>query len=120
MTKDKDIGFVGEDLVLEGTVHSENKLVINGTVKGAVSGDDEILIGKSGKVHGKIFGGMVVVAGYVEGDLSIQGHLEIASTGNIEGEIQVPAGKLVIREGARITGQCVLTLPNQSFPPNKF
>ena len=84
-----------------------------------VSGDDEILIGKSGKVHGKIIGGIVLVAGYVEGDLSIQGHLEIASTGNVEGEIQVPAGKLVIHEGAKITGQCVLTLTNQSFPPKK-
>ena len=36
---EKDVGFIGEDLILEGTVHSRNKLVIHGTIKGEISGD---------------------------------------------------------------------------------
>ena len=58
-----------------------------------------------------------MVAGYVEGDMSIQDQLEITATGNVKGEIQVPAGRLVIREGARITGQCIITPTPKSFPP---
>lgn len=106
---EKDVGFIGEDLVLEGTVHSRNKLVIHGTIKGVISGEDEITIGKSGNVHGSISGGLVTVAGKVEGDMNIQDHLEISPTGNIEGEIRVPPGKLVIHEGAEISGQCFIT-----------
>jgi len=60
---EKDVGFIGEDLILEGTVHSRNKLVIHGTIKGEISGDDEITIGKSGKVVGSISGGLVTVFG---------------------------------------------------------
>ena len=66
---EKDVGFIGEDLILEGTVHSRNKLVIHGTIKGEISGDDEITIGKSGKVVGSISGGLVTVAGNVDGDV---------------------------------------------------
>ena len=103
---EKDVGFIGEDLILEGTVHSRNKLVIHGTIKGEISGDDEITIGKSGKVVGSISGGLVTVAGNVDGDVNIEDHLEIAPTGNVQGEIHVPAGKLIIHEGAEISGQC--------------
>ena len=114
-SKKNEIGIVGEDLILDGTIHSEDKMIINGTVKGAVTGNEEITVGKSGRVHGKIAGGMVMVAGYVEGDMSIQDQLEITATGNVKGEIQVPAGRLVIREGARITGQCTITPTPKSF-----
>ena len=105
---EKDVGFIGEDLILEGTVHSRNKLVIHGTIKGEISGDDEITIGKSGKVVGSISGGLVTVAGNVDGDVNIEDHLEIAPTGNVQGEIHVPAGKLIINEAVSYTH---LTLP---------
>ena len=117
---EKDVGFIGEDLILEGTVHSRNKLVIHGTIKGEISGDEEITIGKSGKVVGSISGGLVTVAGNVDGDVNIEDHLEIAPTGNVQGEIHVPAGKLIIHEGAEISGQChILPSEKKDFSPKK-
>ena len=116
---EKDVGFIGEDLILEGTVHSHNKLVIHGTIKGEISGDDEITIGKSGKVVGSISGGLVTVAGNVDGDVNIEDHLEIAPTGNVHGEIHVPAGKLIIHEGAEISGQCFIAPPEKKDIPSK-
>ena len=116
---EKDVGFIGEDLILEGTVHSRNKLVIHGTIKGEISGEDEITVGKSGKVQGSISGGLVTVAGKVEGDVNIKDHLEIAPTGNVEGEIRVPPGKLIIHEGAEISGQCFVSSSDQKINPSK-
>ncbi len=110
-SRDKDIDFVGDDLVLEGTIHSHTKLVINGTIKGMINGEKEILIGENGQVFGKIEGKSVIVAGQVEGDMTIHDHLEISATGRVEGEINVPPGKMVIREGAKVIGQCMTSKP---------
>ena len=39
----KGLGFLGEDLFVEGTIHAEKKMVVGGTVSGSVSGDQEIV-----------------------------------------------------------------------------
>ena len=50
----------------------------------------------------------------------LQDHLEIAPTGNVQGEIHVPAGKLIIHEGAEISGQChILPSAKKDIPPKK-
>ena len=49
---------------------------------------------------GSISGGLVTASKEMDGDVNIEDHLEIAPTGNVQGEIHVPAGKLIIHEGA--------------------
>ena len=68
---------------------------------------------------GSISGGLVTVAGNVDGDVNIEDHLEIAPTGNVHGEIHVPAGKLIIHEGAEISGQCFIAPPEKKDIPSK-
>ena len=60
----------------------------------------------------------MTVAGNVDGDVNIEDHLEIAPTGIVQGEIHVPTGKLIIHEGAEISGQChILSSEKKDIPP---
>ena len=102
----KGLGFIGEDLFIEGTVHAQKKMVGSGTVNGSVSGDQEIVVTESGNVIGRIEANIILVAGKVAGDLLAHKRLEVNATATIQGEVQVPSGQLLIKEGAQLEAQC--------------
>ena len=104
----KGLGFLGEDLYVEGTIHSQKKMVVSGTVDGSVFCDQEIVVSETGQVKGKIEGNIVLVAGKINGDLLVHERLEVNVTANIQGEVQVPSGKLLIQEGAKLDAQCII------------
>ena len=103
----KDLGYLGEDLIIQSTVHYEKKIVISCTVEGSLHGDQEIIVSETGNVSGKIEGNVVVVAGKVNGDMLVHERLEVNSTANLLGEVHVPSGQLLIQEGAYLEGQCI-------------
>ena len=101
------LGYLGEDLIIQGTVHSEKKIIVSCTVEGSLYGDQEIIISDKGNINGKIEGKVVVVAGKINGDMLVHERLEVNSTANLNGEVHVPSGQLLIQEGAYIEGQCI-------------
>ena len=103
----KGLGYLGEDLLIQGTVFSEKKIVVSCTVEGSLHGDQEIIVSETGNVSGKIEGNVVVVAGKVNGDMLVHERLEVNSTANLLGEVHVPSGQLLIQEGAYLEGQCI-------------
>jgi len=104
----KGLGILGEDLYVEGTIHSQKKIVVSGTVDGSVFCDQEIVVSETGQVKGKIEGNIVLVAGKINADLLVHERLEVNVTANIQGEVQVPSGKLLIQEGAKLDAQCII------------
>ena len=100
------LGYLGEDLLIQGTVHTEKKIVVSCTLEGSIHGDQEIIVSEKGKVNGKIEGNVVVVAGKINGDMLVHERLEVNSTANLHGEVHVPSGQLLIQEGAYMEGQC--------------
>jgi len=101
------IGYLGEDLLIQGTVHSEKKIVVSCTLEGSLHGDQEIIVSEKGNVNGKIEGSVVVVAGKINGDMLVHERLEVNSSANLHGEVHVPSGQLLIHEGAYMEGQCI-------------
>ena len=99
--------YLGEDLLIQGTVHTEKKIVVSCTVEGSLHGDQEIIVSETGNVNGKIEGNVVVVAGKINGDMLVHERLEVNSTANLHGEVHVPSGQLLIQEGAYMEGQCI-------------
>ena len=110
----KGLGYLGEDLLIQGTVHSENKIVVSCTVEGSLHGDQEIIVSETGNVSGKIEGNVVVVAGKVNGDMLVHERLEVNSSANLHGEVHVPSGQLLIQEGAYMEGQCITSKNKQT------
>jgi len=101
----KGLGFLGEDLFVEGTIHAKKKMVVSGNVNGSISGDQEIVIAVTGNINGKLEGNTVLVAGKVSGDLVAHKRLEVFSSANIKGEVQVPSGQFLIQEGAQLEAE---------------
>lgn len=101
----KGLGFLGEDLFVEGTIHAKKKMVVSGTINGSISGDQEIVIAVTGNVNGKLEANTILVAGKVSGDLLAHKRLEVIATATIKGEVQVPSGQLLIQEGAQLEAE---------------
>ena len=108
------LGYLGEDLLIQGTIHSEKKIVVSCTVEGSLHGDQEIIVSEKGNVNGKIEGNVVVVAGKINGDMLVHERLEVNSTANLHGEVHVPSGQLLIQEGAYMEGQCITSKNKQT------
>ena len=108
------LGYLGEDLLVQGTVHSEKKIVVNCTVDGSLHGDQEIIVSEKGNVNGKIEANVVVVAGKINGDMLVHERLEVNSTANLHGEVHVPSGQLLNQEGANMEGQCITSKNKQT------
>ena len=104
----KGLGFLGEDLYVEGIIHSQEKMVVSGTVDGNVFCDKEIVVSETGHVKGKIEGKIILVAGKINGDVLAHERLEVNAAANIQGEVQVPSGKLLIQEGSKLDAQCTI------------
>ena len=101
------LGYLGEDLLIQGTVHTQKKIVVSCTLEGSIHGDQEIIVSETGNVNGEIEGNVVVVAGKINGNMLVHERLEVNSTANLHGEVHVPSGQLLIQEGAYIEGQCI-------------
>ena len=108
------LGYLGEDLLIQGTVHTEKKIVVSCTLEGSLHGDQEIIVSETGNVNGKIEGNVVVVAGKINGDMLVHERLEVNSTANLNGEVHVPSGQLLIQEGANMEGQCIASKVNHT------
>ena len=108
------LGYLGEDLLIQGTVHSKKKMVVSCTVEGSLHGDQEIIVSEKGNVNGKIEGNVVVVAGKINGDMLVHERLEVNSTANLHGEVNVPSRQLLIQEGAYMEGHCVTAKNKQT------
>ena len=108
------LGYLGEDLLIQGTVYTEKKIVVSCTLEGSIHGDQEIIVSKTGNVNGKIEGNVVVVAGNINGDMLVHERLEVNSTANLHGEVHVPSGQLLIQEGAYMEGQCITSKNKQT------
>ena len=108
------LGYLGEDLLIQGTVHTEKKIVVSCTLEGSIHGDQEIIVSETGNVNGKIEGNVVVVAGKINGDMLVHERLEVNATANLHGEVHVPSGQLLIQEGAYMEGQCITSKNKQT------
>ena len=108
------LGYLGEDLLIQGTVHTEKKIVVSCTLEGSIHGDQEIIISETGYVNGKIEGNVVIVAGKINGDMLVHERLEVNSTANLHGEVNVPSRHLLIQVGAYMEGQCITSKNKQT------
>ena len=102
----RGLGFIDKDLYIEGSIHSQKKMVVSGTVSGSISGNQEIVVSETGHVRGRVEGNKILVAGKVDGDLFAHKRLEVISTATIQGEMKAPPGQMQIQEGANLDAKC--------------
>ncbi|PZM64108.1 bactofilin family protein [Paenibacillus dendritiformis] len=94
--------FIGHGTDMNGTVHSESNVRIDGKFTGELSSSGTITVGERGEAHSTLTGRHVVVAGIVVGDIKTTGKLLITSSGQVLGHCE--SGLLVVEEGGILNG----------------
>ena len=110
------VSVIGTDLTILGdkiTIISQNKLQVDGQVRGDVHGK-EILVSKGGSVTGKVWAERIDVRGTVEGSI-VAVAIALHDSARVTGDIMHQ--KLSISEGAEFDGRVQLIKdPSQLMP----
>ena len=100
---------LGPDLILEGSIHGDGELMIDGAIKGDVH-VAHLIIGENAHVEGTVRCGAVEVRGRVIGNIEAQ-TVKLHETAFVEGDIT--HGQLSIDVGAYFQGRCQQFRPEQ-------
>ena len=100
--------LIGEDSVVEGIVKFSGGLHIVGKVMGGVisEADDSLLIiSESGHVSGDVVVKHVIVNGQIDGEIHVNGKVELFDKARINGDIHYKVLELPV--GAEVNGQLI-------------
>lgn len=108
---------VGENVRVTGKLHTTGNIQINGAVKGELSSDGIIIIGKTATIEGPITASDVKVEGSVNGNITVKNELELDSEARVYGDINVKT--LSVKAGAIFIGKSVMGEEKRSTPAEK-
>ena len=101
---------IGRSITIRGEVSGDEDLLIQGRVDGSVTlPQQSVIVGKEGRVKAGITGRIVTVEGEVEGDLTAQEQVVLRSTARVRGDITAP--RLVLEDGANFRGLVDMETP---------
>lgn len=106
---------IGAGTVFVGEIHVKGTLRIDGRTEGKIECSGDVVIGEGGVAETVVQVRNLKVAGFLKGNVTASGTLEITDTGKLIGDVEV--GKLVIIDGAIFQGQC--TMKVESTTPEK-
>ena len=78
---------IGKGTIIEGNVHAEGDLLIEGLVKGDVTTRTKLVVGSNAVIEGNILAQHAEIAGRVQGTVKALGLLIINSSGTILGDV---------------------------------
>ena len=101
---------VSAECYFQGTLSVQGSLRVDGTLEGSVDNARHVIVGTDGKIIGDVSAQVVVCGGIIEGNICAD-MLEILAQASIKGDIR--AKKMIVEEGGRINGQCVIGEPTE-------
>lgn len=101
-SKANNISIIDSDLRVDGTIASKGKLIIKGTVRGTIDGE-EVVIAREGSVYSDAKVATMTVGGRFEGEVEVADELVILATGNCAGK--VVCGDLIVESGGILNAE---------------
>lgn len=83
----KEFSIIDEGFTVDGTFTGKGRLVVKGTVKGTLSGEN-IVIAKEGAVYAEVRAVVMTIGGLFEGQINVEKELTLLSTGKCSGKIE--------------------------------
>ncbi|HWB63294.1 MAG TPA: polymer-forming cytoskeletal protein [Chitinophagales bacterium] len=96
----------GQGTTINGDVTTEGDVRIDGRVNGNVTSKAKTVVGAAGVIEGDIQCQNAHIEGRVTGNVEASELLFLSKTAHITGDITIK--KLVVEEGAKFTGRCVM------------
>ncbi|UCF91700.1 MAG: polymer-forming cytoskeletal protein [Desulfobacterales bacterium] len=100
---------LSHNVKIEGEIHGEESLEVEGFIKGSIKLGGNIIIGKSGVVEADVEANSVVIHGKLSGNVLARQQLEIQPTGQLIGDCT--ARSINIQEGAIFEGRSNMIKP---------
>jgi cytoskeletal protein CcmA (bactofilin family) len=99
----QEAAVIGPSIHIDGDLHGDEDLVIEGEVKGAVHlKKNSLTIGPRGKVTADVYAHTIYVDGYMVGDLYGAERISIRKSAEVRGNIASP--RVSLEDGARFKG----------------
>lgn len=89
---------------VEGTIHADKDIRIDGTLKGTLTCKGKVIIGPTGYITGDITCENAVIEGRFEGILMVGDVLHVKETAKIDGDVTTQ--KLVVQPGSIFNVKC--------------
>jgi len=97
--------IIGEGIIFENALLRGSGVIrIDGKFSGTIDIEGHIILGEKGFVDGDINADSALFAGTYQGTLSIRDTLHLTATAVLSGKVET--AKLIIDEGAVLTGTC--------------
>lgn len=96
------LSIIAAGMRITGDIETSGTIKIDGRIEGSVVGARQMMLGRSGAIHGNVHAGEVVVGGTVNGAISADERLELQGSAVVNGDIDTKS--IVVMEGAQING----------------
>ena len=98
--------IIGPGAVFKGDITAPEAIRIDGTLTGNCDCKGNLILGTEGQIKGNITAQSALISGRVDGDITVDGKMELLSTGRVVGDVS--ARSLVIDEDAFFDGRCTM------------
>lgn len=107
---------IGPSIFIKGDLSGEEDLVIEGRVEGKVDlKQNNVTVGKNGRVRADVFGKVVIIEGEVDGNVFAREQAILRQAGAIRGNITAP--RVVLEDGSRFKGSIDMEVPKEMGGP---
>ena len=89
---------------ITGEIQSESDFRIDGILEGSISTSGKVVIGKEGKINGKVICKNADFEGVFSGNLEVQETLTLKTSSKTEGDVII--SKLIVDAGAFFNATC--------------
>ncbi len=103
--------------VIQGKLSFDTPVKIEGQLSGELFSTSTIVVGEQGTLDARCEVESLVVYGRVKGKVQAHKRIEVFAGAVLEADINTPV--LVIREGAKFSGDCFMTRPQTQTPQPK-
>ncbi len=104
---------IGPSIFIQGDLSGEEDLVIEGRVEGKVDlKQNNVTVGKNGRVKADVFGRVVTIEGEVDGNVFAREQAILRQSGAIRGNITAP--RVVLEDGSRFKGSIDMEPPREA------
>jgi cytoskeletal protein CcmA (bactofilin family) len=93
---------------ITGEIQSESDFRIDGILEGSISTSGKVVIGKEGKINGKVICKNADFEGVFSGNLEVKETLNLKSSSKTEGDVII--SKLIVDSGAFFNAKCSMKL----------
>jgi cytoskeletal protein CcmA (bactofilin family) len=105
----KTLTIIAEGVKIDGKIYSKGSTRIDGEVSGEIISENELIIGREGKVEANINTSNATIAGSFKGEMIVSGEIEITATGKFIGNLVQKDAQLTVAKGGLFKGQIIIS-----------